>query len=73
MASAGWNKLNKAMQTLSEKWDQTETGWRDMKRIEFEKDCIRPIESRVAASLRAMLQLSEVLARVRRECQDDRE
>ncbi len=71
--NSGWNKLNDAMKTLAEAWDQTESGWRDFKRVEFEKHSIAPIESQVGATLRGMQQLNEVLSRLRRECRDDAE
>jgi hypothetical protein len=70
-AQSGWNKINHAMRTLSDKWDQTEAGWRDQKRVEFEKTCIDPLRAEVEASLRAIKALSEILGRARRECRDD--
>lgn len=71
--NSGWNKLNDAMRTFQDAWDRTEAGWRDQKRVEFEDDCIQPIASSVDRALRAMKELSEVLARAYRECRDDAE
>jgi len=71
--TAGWNKLNYALRTLQEKWDQTEAGWRDRKRAEFEKDSLLPIRDAVESSQRAMKELAVILARAHRECREEAE
>lgn len=61
------------MQTLREKWDQTEGTWRDQVRAEFAEEFLEPLESQVSATLRGIKRLEEVLRSVRRHCSPDRE
>ena len=72
-ANAGWNKLNKAMHTLREKWDLTEADWRDQVREEFSRDHVEPVQLQVSSTLRGIKRLEEVLSRIRRECSASRE
>ena len=65
---AGTGKLRHAMKTLRSKWDATEDEWRDHVREDFEQKRITPLEAQAAATLRAMHNLNEVLARAYREC-----
>ena len=68
--SAGANKLNHAMKTLRERFDLSETGWHDQVRADFETRQIEPTELQVAATMRAMVRLDEVLRKMRRDCGD---
>lgn len=69
--NSGWTKLNESARTFVEKWAATEAGWRDQKRVQFEQDCIEPIEASVDSALRAMKDLSDILARLHRDCRDE--
>jgi hypothetical protein len=72
-AGAGWAKLNKSMKTLREKWDGSESDWRDNVRLEFGRDVIEPIELQVGATLRAIKRLEEELNHLRRDCGPSRD
>jgi hypothetical protein len=65
---SGTGKLRHAMKTLRSKWDESEDGWRDQIRQEFERKHIEPLDSQATATLRAMTTLCDVLARAYREC-----
>jgi hypothetical protein len=56
------------MKTLRERWDETQIHWRDQVRVDFEKHHMDPLQSQVEQTLRAMNQLGEVLARMRKDC-----
>jgi hypothetical protein len=71
-ANAGWNKLNLAMRTLREKWDNTEADWRDQVRTEFAEEFLEPLDAQVAVTLRGIKRLEETLRAVRRQCSDNR-
>lgn len=72
-ANAGWNKLNRGIHALREKWDNSEVDWRDQVRIEFGNEQIEPITLQVSATLRGIKRLEEVLARVKRDCSASRD
>lgn len=71
--SAGANRLNSAMRNLRVKWDLTESGWNDQVRRDFEENFIAVLESQVSATTRGMIQLQEVLIKVKRDLADPRE
>ena len=72
MSSAGAGKLRYALKTLHAKWDVARDGWSDQVRRDFEQRQIAPLEQQTDATIRAMEQLGEVLARMKRECGDPR-
>ena len=65
---SGTSKLRHAVKTLRAQWDQTEDGWRDSIRQDFEDKRINPLESQAMSTVRAMQTLCDVLSRVYREC-----
>ena len=69
---AGTPKLNHAIKNLRIAWEATEDGWRDQVRTEFEENHIEPFLSQATNTLRAMEQLSDVFARIYRECSESR-
>jgi hypothetical protein len=71
-ANAGWNKLNHALATLREKWDQTEPEWRDQVRREFAEEYLEPLEIQVSVTLRGIKRLEETLRAAKRQCSDSR-
>ena len=71
--NTGWNKLNKSMQTLREKWDASADEWRDQVRQEFGREHVEPLGIDVSTTLRGMKQIEEVLNRIHRECGETRE
>lgn len=72
-ANAGWNKLNHAMSTLREMYDQTENDWRDQVRQEFAEEYLEPLSAQVGVTLRGIKRLEEVLRTARRQCSANRE
>jgi hypothetical protein len=67
---SGLPQLNNALKNLRVAWDQTEEGWRDSLRTDFEEHHVDPFVSSMTNTLRAMDQLSDVFARIYRECSD---
>ena len=65
---SGASKLRHAIKTVRERWDESEDGWRDANRQEFERKRLEPLDSQATSTLRAMQQLCDVLSRAFREC-----
>lgn len=65
---AGTSKLRHAIKTLRQRWDDSEDGWRDMVRQDFERSRLEPVDSQANSTLRAMQTLCDVLTRAYREC-----
>jgi len=65
---AGVSKLRQSIKDLRAHWDDSEGGWRDAIRAEFEEKRINPLESQATQTLRAMQEICDVLARIYREC-----
>ena len=51
---SGTSKLHHAIKTLRAHWDDSEDGWRDANRQEFERKRIEPLDSQAQSTLRAM-------------------
>lgn len=66
----GKAKLRSAAQKLGLAWEEVQAGWNDSVSRDFERDFIAPLEPRIAAALRAIDQLSEVLTRAEQDCQE---
>jgi len=66
----GKAKLRHAAQKLGLAWEEVQTGWNDSVSREFERDHLTPLEPRIAAALRAIDQLSEVLTRAQQDCRE---
>lgn len=66
--SAGSTKLQYALKTLKAHWEETKDGWADEVRQNFEDKHLIPMESQVAATMRGMDKLGEIMARVRQDC-----
>ncbi|MGD9648782.1 MAG: hypothetical protein AB7U73_23930 [Pirellulales bacterium] len=64
----GKAKLRHAAQKLRLAWEEAQTGWNDAVSRDFERDYLDPLEPRIAAALRAIDQLGEVLTRAEQEC-----
>lgn len=65
----GRAKLNQAMKRLLVRWRQTQASWRDSVGRDFETRQLAPMESDIRSGLGAMERMSEVLQRLRRECE----
>ena len=65
---SGSSKLRHAIKTLRAHWDDSEDGWRDANRMEFERKRIEPLDAQANGTLRAMQQLCDILSRAYREC-----
>jgi hypothetical protein len=66
--SAGSARLNHALKTLRERWDDTKGSWSDTAAREFEKNHIHPLESQTTNAIRGMEKLSEILQRLKHDC-----
>jgi hypothetical protein len=73
MSSAGASRLRYALKTLTAQWDTAKDGWSDQVRRDFEERQIAPLETQTESTIRAMDQLGEALARMKRDCGDPRE
>jgi hypothetical protein len=66
--SAGSARLNHALKTLRERWDETKGTWSDSAAREFEKNHLVPLESQTNNAIRGMEKLSEILHRLKNDC-----
>ena len=64
-------RLRYAADKLWLKWEDTRDRWNDSASRDFEHDHLLPLEPKLAAALRAMSLLSEVLQRAEQECRRD--
>jgi hypothetical protein len=66
--SAGSARLNHALKTLRERWDETKGYWSDQAARDFEKNHLYPLEALSSNAVRGMEKLAEVLVRMRNDC-----
>jgi hypothetical protein len=66
--SAGSARLNHALRTLRERWDDTKGSWSDQVAREFEKNHLAPLEAQANTAIRGMEKLSEILHKLRQDC-----
>lgn len=66
--SAGSARLNFALKTLRERWDDTKESWADQVARDFEKNHLLPLESQSNTAIKGMEKLSEVLNKLRQDC-----
>ena len=66
--SAGSARLNHALKTLRERWDDTKGYWSDKVAQDFDKNHIHPLESQSVTAIRGMEKLAEILVRVKHDC-----
>lgn len=62
-------RLYSGHKTLQERWEQTRLSWSDAVRQEFAEDFFDPIEPAVSATLAAIDRLSQVLVRMKSDCE----
>lgn len=67
--SVGIGQLNDAIKTLHVHWDDAASNWNDQVRHDFEERYMEPLRRHVDATLRDMNHLSQILAKVKRDCQ----
>ncbi len=60
-------KLKDAHRELLIAWHRVAQGWQDEAAATFHKEVVEPIEPRIGSALNAMSEMGEVLARARRE------
>jgi hypothetical protein len=66
--SAGSARLNHALKTLRERWDDTKGYWADKVAQDFDKNHLFPLESQSVTAIRGMEKLAEILNRVKHDC-----
>ena len=66
--STGSARLNHALKTLRERWDETRGYWRDQQARDFEKNHLIPLEAQSNNAIRGMDKLHEVLNKLRHDC-----
>lgn len=65
---AGTSKLQHAIKSLRTHWDESQDGWRDQVRVDFEEQHIVPLDAQATNTLRAMHTIADLLARIQRDC-----
>jgi len=66
--SSGAARLNHALRTLRERWDDTQGYWSDQVARDFEKNHLIPLEAQAKNAIVGMDKLAEVLVKLRRDC-----
>jgi hypothetical protein len=67
---AGSTKLQYALKTLRQRWEEAKEGWSDQVRDEFDDKHLKPMETQVAATMRGMDHIAEVMTKMKQECSD---
>jgi hypothetical protein len=65
----GRTQLYSVMKTCTEHWAQTRETWRDGVALDFEENCLAPIQADVQAVVHALDRLAGVLAEMQRDCE----
>ena len=63
-------KLRYAAEKLLLRWEETQSQWNDAVSRDFEREHLAPLDPPLAAALRAIEGLSEILVRAEQECRD---
>lgn len=66
--STGSTKLSHVLKNLRVQWDESQAGWNDKVRHDFEETHFRELEARVTSALGAIERLAQVLAQAKAEC-----
>jgi hypothetical protein len=66
--SAGSARLNHALKTLRERWDETKPLWNDKVSQDLEKNHLFTTEAQAVTAIRGMEKLAEVLNKVKHDC-----
>ena len=66
--STGSARLNHALKTLRERWDETKGYWSDEVARDFEKNHLISLESQSNTAIRGMEKLAEVFTKMRHDC-----
>jgi hypothetical protein len=69
--SSGASRLQHALKELREKWDIARERWDDQVAKEFEKNHLDPLDHLVRHTATGMDKLSDTLAKIRRQCQEN--
>jgi hypothetical protein len=64
----GRNTIFKEFEVLKHRWNETESVWKDVVRVEFSRDKWVPLESSVMTALAALDRLTPILVQVREQC-----
>jgi len=60
--------LHQALDEILRNWDETQLGWRDQARQEFEKDYFDELRPAVRTACSAMKDIYALLRQIQREC-----
>ena len=71
--NTGLGQISQAFSQLKERWNETQAVWTDDTRRRFEEQHLREIPTRMQQMLVAIQQLSEVLEKAQRDCEDNSE
>jgi hypothetical protein len=64
------SQLRNALKNLRGRWDGVEGEWRDDVRRQFEQTRLMPLDQAGEDTLRAMIELVDMMNRVYRDCSD---
>lgn len=64
-------QITEAVRELHRRWARIREAWNDETARAFEREFVEPLEFRASAACRALDQLDDLIATVRRECGDD--
>ena len=54
---------------LFERWQQTQSSWRDRRAAQFEKDYLEELEASTKMAIHGIQNLETILRQVRRDCE----
>jgi hypothetical protein len=67
--AGGKAALAESTKEILARWQQTRETWRDLKAAEFEEAWLAELPDRVAAALRVIEELDQLLARIHADCE----
>lgn len=67
---AGAGRLQDSVKTIKLRWEETSDVWNDVRRVEFDKTYMEPIEPQVRATLERLRKLASVFHQACQECRD---
>ena len=66
---AGSAKLKRAAKDLQTRWNETRYDWHDENSRQFEEHFLKPLFARLRTAEHALGNMSEILNKVRRDCE----
>jgi hypothetical protein len=68
--TSGSGRLHDALEVLQVRWEDTKAQWQDQVRVDFERQYLDALPSRVLSLVERINLLSQLIVKARHECSD---